>query len=102
LRCRSSMRSGLAEPFEADFEAAWALYPRKEYRKLALRAYQARRREGVAAEDLLIAVKAYAAAKKGSRFIHHGKTFFGPTEVWLEWFNRARPAQPERRYRIDG
>lgn len=75
------------EAFESDFDAVWELYPRKVSRKAALRAYIARRRAGVPAEDLAAAVANYAAEMDGreDRFVKHGATFFGPDEHFADW-----------------
>lgn len=76
-------------PFEAEFNAAWEHYPRKDERKAALEKYQARRRAGATAEELALAVQHYAAAARHQgterRFIKHGKTFFGHTDPWREF-----------------
>lgn len=86
-------------PFEVEFDAAWAHYPRKDQRKASLKAYQARRRSGATAEQLLEATKAIAATMAAEgRMRHHiqlGSTFYGPDEHWLEALHPpATPAGP--------
>lgn len=85
--------------FEADFDKAWKHYPRKVARKDALRAYQARRREAVPADDLHQAVIVFAEKMRregrGPEHIMHGSRFFGPGEHWRETLdaksNRREP-----------
>jgi len=85
-------------PYEVDFDAAWAHYPRKDQRKAALRSYQARRRAGVAADQLLEATKAYAEQMNiEGRFREHiklGSTFYGPDEHWLEAIKPPHESSP--------
>jgi hypothetical protein len=93
-------------PFEADFNAAWHHYPRKDDRKDALRCYQARRREGISAEDLMAAVMGYAdhcrRKKTTEEFMLRGATFFGPNERWLKYL-KLRQAELARKddYPVD-
>lgn len=74
------------EPYEDEFNRAWASYPRKTARKRALRAYQATRRKGVPAEVLRAATEAYAVSRRGQdeSFTMHGATFYGPDERWKD------------------
>jgi hypothetical protein len=68
------------------FEEAWALYPRREggsSKPAALKAWNARVREGVNPDVLVSTVKAYAVAMQkagniGSRYVKQASTFFGP------------------------
>ena len=73
--------------FADDFAAVWDAYPRKLERGKAARAYTARRRAGVSAEDLLAACRNYAAATIGSdpKFIKLGATFFGPDQPFADF-----------------
>jgi hypothetical protein len=82
-------------PYEADFDAAWASYPRRIARKAALRAYTARRKTGATAEELHTAVEHFAAAMRGRNPEHilHGSTFFGPDERWRDYL-QPPPTQP--------
>lgn len=84
-RARAATRAS----FEDEFDQVWAHYPRKLNRKGALKAYTARRRAGVPANDLVRAVIGYAAVcqRKGTEkeYILHGATFFGPNERWAEY-----------------
>ena len=77
------------EPFGAGFQECWDNYPRKEARKDALRAYQARRRAGISHGDLLNAVQVYAEiCRREGRQKQHillGKTFFGSGERWMDY-----------------
>lgn len=95
------MRGACApEPFAAEFDACWAIYPRRTERKRALRAYQARRRAGASAEDLLVATRHYAEAMAGaeSRFVKHGSTFYGRDDPWQDWVHPAPEAKAEPRW----
>lgn len=73
-------------PFEDDFASVWKLYPRRDARRSALRAYAARRRAGVGADDLLTATRNYAAAVAGRErhYIKLGSTFYGPDDHWRD------------------
>lgn len=93
--------AGGVEAFEVDFARAWEHYPRKDGRKAALRAYQARRKAQVSAEDLLTATKHYAETRRGEdpRFTKHGSTFYGADDHWKDYLDPpAPPAQREREF----
>ncbi len=74
--------------FDADFDAAWKMYPRKEYRKSAFDAYTARRRQGITADELLTATVNFSQlmALQGRAKEHTmlGSTFYGPKERWKD------------------
>ncbi len=76
-----------AIPYAEDFAAFYAEYPRKVDRRQALLKYQARRREGVAADRLLDAAVHYARSVRGSdpKFVKHAATFLAPDGPWTEW-----------------
>jgi hypothetical protein len=79
-----------SEPFEADFNECWRNYPnRTSSRKTALRAYQARRRAKVEADDLLKATMHFAEAMLLGRRpvdkIMHASRFFGANEEWCPY-----------------
>lgn len=91
----------------ADFELAWAAYPKRANnpKAKAWKAYAARRKSGVTAEELLAGVRAYAAycEREGidPKFIKQGATFFGPDEHWLTDYasvGRESPAEQARRW----
>lgn len=88
---------GSTDPYGEPFDELWQHYPRKVNRKEALRAYQARRRSGVRHSELLTATKNYAATVQGQdpSFVMHGKRFYGPNEVWLEYLT-AKPTTEHR------
>ena len=81
------------QSFEGAFSKLWKLYPRKVGRQAAYRKYVARRREGIAHEDLQRAVEQYAAEAKGREadYVKHCATFFGPDEHWKEALSRWQP-----------
>ncbi len=80
-------------PFVDEFSAVWAHYPRKKARIAAMRCYQARRRAGVAADDLMRATVAFAAAMRREGRpddkVMHGSTFYGPDERWKDYLDGA-------------
>lgn len=82
-------RERLGEPFSTDFEATWQVYPRKEARKAAFKAYQARRREGIPAETLHDATVRFKVAMvyehREAKLIKLGSTFYGPDEHWKDY-----------------
>lgn len=88
------VRKHADEP-SAEFLKAWELYPKRQgenSRKNAWKAWQARIREGVPAEELIEAVRRYAAfvratGKEGTSYVKMGKTFFGPGEHWKEAYD---------------
>ena len=77
-----------ADAFKREFEVVWQAYPRRAAnpRGKALKAYIARRKAGVSAEELLAGVRAYAGyiarERVAPRFVKHGQRFFGPDEEW--------------------
>ena len=88
LTRESGSAAGVSEPFGAAFDAWWALYPRKVDKARARSAYTARRRSGVTAAVLLLAVENYAADRAGAeaRYIKHAASFLSGDEgPWTEW-----------------
>lgn len=75
-----------------EFTAFWSLYPKREgsnSKADALKAWNARIRSGVKAEDMLAGVKRYAAycvAKGivGQQFVKQASSFLGKGEHWTE------------------
>lgn len=87
--------------FENDFDKTWKHYPRKEARKTALKAYQARRRAGDDPAEMHLAVQRYARVCQATgRTTMHGATFFGPDERWRDFLDfdaaMAREAEAGR------
>lgn len=86
------------DPFVDDFDAVWAQYPRKVARKQAFKAYQARRRSGVDADELARAVEHYAedceAEARETRYRMHGASFFGPNERWKDYLEERPNLTP--------
>ena len=87
----------LTQSREAEFEILWMLYPRKLAKQAALKAFLARRREGVSFDDLTVAVDHYAKACEGKepQFILHGATFFGPNRRWADYLTPQPPEAPQ-------
>jgi uncharacterized protein YdaU (DUF1376 family) len=88
---------------EADFERAWRAYPRRpnDVRGKARKAYLARRKAGVSAEELQRGVEAYAAyvqrERVEPRYVKQAGTFFGPDEHWLADFGEVASLSPGER-----
>jgi hypothetical protein len=80
------------------FSAAWKDYPRRpnDSKANALRAWMARRGEGVTSEQLHEGVRRYAAYVKRERtegkYIKQGATFFGPGQHWQSDYSSTAPA----------
>ena len=74
-------------PFGANFDEVWKEYPRKTGRTGAHKAYAARRRGGVSAEELLLATKNFRKAMNGreQQYIKQGSTFFGPSLCYQDY-----------------
>lgn len=82
--------------YSPEFEEAWALYPKREGgnpKRPAYKAWRARLAEGVSPEQLIQAVKRYAAyiealeeagELESRRFVLQATTFFGPNERWKD------------------
>ncbi|WLE58371.1 hypothetical protein GIY62_14675 [Burkholderia plantarii] len=89
---------------DADFEHAWAIYPKREGgnpKAAALKAWRARLREGESAERLIAATRAYGDAQRrggnvGTRFVKLASTFFGPDRHYADFAPRQdEAAQPD-------
>lgn len=79
--------------YSAEFEACWKIYPARaggNSKKAAGKAWNARIRSGVSADELTRAVERYAAelrakGKIGTEFVKQASTFFGPDEHWKSY-----------------
>ena len=80
-------------PYQVGFDELWDKYPRKVGKRPAYKAYVARRRADVSADDLLHAVEHYAMEVKGkeAEYVKHCATFLGPNEHWKEALSRWQP-----------
>lgn len=85
-----------AATYAIEFDEAWAQYPKKRERKAAYRAYVARRRHGVSAQDLLRATITYAALQEGKdpQYIKNASTFWGPNEPFLDYLGPTEDVCP--------
>lgn len=74
---------------EAEFETFWRAYPKPKNpdKSPGRRRYEALRKKGVSAEELLRAAVNYAKAMRGTepRFIKHCATFLGPSDAWRDY-----------------
>lgn len=94
-----------AEVVDPAFEKAFGLYPSRgdhgNPKGAALKAWRARIRAGVPAQELTDGVVRYAAfirakGTEGSEFVKQASTFFGPQKFWLEpWTPPSQPARNE-------
>jgi len=92
-------RSSTCEVDESEFDEAYKALPKRKpshNRKSALRAYNARRRAGVSAEELLEGAKRYARyvrseKKESSRYVMMASTFFGPDQHYAQSWEVERP-----------
>jgi hypothetical protein len=73
--------------FEDEFQEVWNIYPRKEGRKNALKAYIKARKNGTSKETILSGLNAYINKIKAERtetqYIKHGSSWFSQ-ECWLD------------------
>lgn len=78
--------------YPEDFEKAWQSYPKRlggNPKKDALKAWNARRKEGVKIEDLIAGVTRYhrhleSIGKVGTEFVMQASRFFGPSKPYAE------------------
>lgn len=78
--------------YSPEFELFWSEYPKRagqNSKKSASKKFTARLREGVKADDLILAARRYAdqmraTAKYGTEFVKQADTFLGPNEHWRE------------------
>lgn len=74
-----------ASEVDGDFELAWSLYPKRaggNSKAGALKAWAARRKQGVSAEEMISGVRRYAAyiagtGKERTEYVKQAETFFG-------------------------
>ena len=78
---------------EDEFQEVWNIYPRKEGRKNALKAYIKARKNGTSKETILNGLNAYIgkikAEKTDSQFIKHGSSWFAQ-ECWLDDYSAKK------------
>ena len=72
---------------EDEFQEIWTIYPRKEGRKNALKAYIKARKNGTSKETILSGLNAYISKIKDEKtdlqYIKHGSSWFAQ-ECWLD------------------
>lgn len=81
--------------YSSEFEEFWSAYPKREGnnpKKPALKAWNARLRSGVKAQELILAAKRYAEKSRsdgsyGTKFVKLASTFIGPDDHWREALN---------------
>ena len=79
--------------FEDEFQEVWNIYPRKEGRKNALKAYIKARKNGTSKETILSGLNAYINKIKAERtetqYIKHGSSWFSQ-ECWLDDYSAKK------------
>lgn len=95
--------------YVANFECIWKIYPRKQDKALAYKAYNARLNDGYSEDELLTATKAYATECKKKdtprEYIKLAKTFFGPNTPFIDYLkageeNAAQETEEQRQKRL--
>lgn len=78
---------------EDEFQEIWTIYPRKEGRKNALKAYIKARKNGTSKETILNGLNAYIskikAEKTDLQYIKHGSSWFAQ-ECWLDDYSAKK------------
>ena len=78
---------------EDEFQEIWTIYPRKEGRKNALKAYIKARKNGTSKETVLNGLNAYIskikAEKTEMQYIKHGSSWFAQ-ECWLDDYSAKK------------
>ena len=95
--------------FDAEFSAFWDAYPKPKHpdKTPGRMRYEALRRKGVSAADLLTAAKNYAVAMRGTdpQYIKRCSTFLGPSDPWRDYLNTGSATvqreDPEAAYMRD-
>lgn len=96
-----SPKPAASEKYSPDFEELWSVYPRtKKTSKVgAYEKYNARKKDGFTAEQMLQAVNAYAAECKRKhteeRYILHAETFLGYKLRFKEYLKDVIPEEPK-------
>jgi len=75
------------QPYQAEFDELWALYPRKVGRKKAQAQLIATLRRGISLDELRAAVQNYAASRQGKEdaYTLHASTFWGSSDRWEDY-----------------
>lgn len=85
--------------YDSFFEKIWKIYPRKEDKGNAYRAYLASINSGFSESELMDAVKNYAEfcrfEKKERRYIKVGATFFGKTTPFVDYLDENYKKEEE-------
>lgn len=80
-----------SSPYTQEFEEFWDAYPRKREKRRAFKCWQARKREGYRAADMITAARNYAreCAEKGTlpHFIKLAATFLGPSKPFEDYID---------------
>lgn len=87
----------------ADFEHAWTKFPKRagsNPKSRALKAWNARIKEGATATDITAGIERYAAfirltGKAGTEYVMQTSTFLGPDKHFMEAWERPKDAKKE-------
>ena len=84
---KSNTNSSISKKICAEFEKLWELYPRKQGKQNAYKAYGKARKEGVTYEEVEQGIKAYAEYVKGkdAQYIKMGSSFFNQRSWQDDW-----------------
>ena len=97
---KNNKNNNMSDSLEEEFDEVWKLYPRKEDKKRALKAYKQNRKNGATFDEIKAGVEAYAEHLKATgtdrRFTKMGSTFFNG-ECWRNRYDEA-PQQSTPRY----
>lgn len=88
---------------QEEFEKLWSLYPKKQGKQNAYKAYEKARKDGVAYEDVEQGIKAYADYVKGkdTQYIKMGSTFFSQRAWQDDWSINGHTRSNECNYGTD-
>lgn len=88
----------MADTYPPEFERAWALYPARpnNNKRKALKAWNARLREGYTPEEMIAGLQCYLSwAEKTGTMLKHTSTFFGPDLHFLDFTGADLPSDEE-------
>lgn len=100
---KDNKRKTLASVYISDFETGfWPLYPRREDKQAALKAYRSARNAGASAEELVCGAKRYADEKSGAdiKYIKLPATWLNAGS-WANGTDAGIPATPSQPVKFD-
>ena len=97
-----SSPSGSARPkkqkadYSPEFLAVYEMWPRKDDKKDAFKAYNARLKESISHEQIYLAASNYIAQVDDPQFCKMLKTFLGPGEHIKHWLDPPEAVRPQK------